>query len=94
MGNTLRFKESLHILLVSIQDFSRTINISVRFVKMRVAQWREDMLAWAGRRGYGETGGGVWGELDGESGEALTRPTRYIVLTASVSPGARGTVVG
>lgn len=46
-------------------------------------QWREDVLGWAAKRGYKETGGGVWGELDGESAEDLTRPTRYFVLTVS-----------
>lgn len=48
---------------------------------MRVPQWREDVLGWASKRGYKETGGGLWGELDGESAEDLTRPTRYFVLT-------------
>lgn len=54
-----------------------------RFVKMRVPQWREDVLGWAAKQGYKETGGGVWGELDGESAEDLTRPTRYFVLTVN-----------
>ncbi|CAN0535515.1 unnamed protein product [Ectocarpus sp. 12 AP-2014] len=48
---------------------------------MRVPQWREDVLGWVDKRGYKETGGGVWGELDGESAEDLTRPTRYFMLT-------------
>lgn len=52
-----------------------------RFVKMRVPQWREDVLGWAAKQGYKETGGGVWGELDGENAEDVTRPTRYFVLT-------------
>ncbi|CAB1120271.1 unnamed protein product [Ectocarpus sp. CCAP 1310/34] len=51
------------------------------FVRMRVPQWREDVLGWAGKRGYKETGGGLWGELDRESAEDLTRPTRYFMLT-------------
>lgn len=50
---------------------------------MRVPQWREDVLGWASKRGYKETGGGVWGELDGETAEDLARPTRYFVLTVS-----------
>lgn len=54
---------------------------------MRVPQWREDVLGWAGKRGYKETGGGVWGELDGESAEDLTRPTRYFMLTVSDATG-------
>ncbi len=41
------------------------------------------MLGWASKRGYKETGGGLWGELDGENAEHLTRPTRYFVLTVS-----------
>ncbi|CAM9421976.1 unnamed protein product [Ectocarpus fasciculatus] len=57
------------------------LNFRCRFVRMRVPQWREDVLEWAGKRGYKETGGGVWGELDGESAEDLTRPTRYFMLT-------------
>lgn len=39
------------------------------------------MLGWAAKQGYKETGGGVWGELDGENAEDVTRPTRYFVLT-------------
>ena len=50
---------------------------------MKVPQWRKDVLEWADKRGYKETGGGLWGELDGESAENLTRPTRYFVLTVS-----------
>lgn len=50
---------------------------------MRVPQWREDVLGWAAKRGYKETGGGVWGELDGENAEDLTRLTRYFLLTVS-----------
>lgn len=50
-------------------------------MRLRVPQWREDVLQWASKRGYSETGGGVWGELDGESAADLTRPTRYFVLT-------------
>eukprot|EP00752_Nemacystus_decipiens_P012162 g10781.t1 len=57
------------------------LNFRCRFVKMRVPQWREDVLGWATRQGYRETGGGLWGELDGENAEDLTRPTRYFVLT-------------
>ncbi|CBJ28093.1 acetyltransferase [Ectocarpus siliculosus] len=57
------------------------LNFRCRFVRMRVPQWREDVLGWVGKRGYKETGGGVWGELDGESAEGLTRPTRYFMLT-------------
>ena len=51
---------------------------------MKVPQWREDVLEWADKRGYKETGGGLWGELDGERTEDLTRPTRYFVLTVSL----------
>lgn len=51
---------------------------------MKVPQCREDVLEWADKRGYKETGGGLWGELDGESAEGLTRPTRYFVLTVSL----------
>lgn len=54
-----------------------------RFVRLRVPQWREDVLGWAAKQGYKETGGGVWGELDGENSQDLTRPTRYFVLTVS-----------
>ncbi|CAM9493820.1 unnamed protein product [Scytosiphon promiscuus] len=57
------------------------LNFRCRFVRMRIPQWREDVLGWAAKRGYKETGGGVWGELDGESAEDLTRPTRYFMLT-------------
>lgn len=39
------------------------------------------MLEWASKRGYKETGGGLWGELDGENAQDLTRQTRYFVLT-------------
>lgn len=41
------------------------------------------MLGWAAKQGYKETGGGVWGELDGENPGDLTRPTRYFVLTVN-----------
>eukprot|EP00903_Cladosiphon_okamuranus_P017097 g15753.t1 len=57
------------------------LNFRCRFVKMKVSQWREDVLRWATKQGYKETGGGVLGELDGENTEGLTRPTRYFVLT-------------
>lgn len=53
-------------------------------MRMKVPQWRADVLEWADKRGYKETGGGLWGELDGESAEDLTRPTRYFVLTVSL----------
>lgn len=57
-----------------------------------MAEWREDVLQWLGRRGYLETGGGVWGQLDGEDAAELTRPTRYFILTVS-SGGAGGAKV-
>ncbi|CAM9914727.1 unnamed protein product [Ascophyllum nodosum] len=57
------------------------LSLRCRFVRIRVAQWRGDVLAWTRKRGYKETGGGLWGELDVESAEALTRPTRYLLLT-------------
>eukprot|EP00904_Undaria_pinnatifida_P002092 jgi/Undpi1/11884/HiC_scaffold_4.g01583.m1 len=56
---------------------------------MKVPQWRKDVLEWADKRGYKETGGGLWGELDGESAENLTRPTRYFVLTRDLLTDTR-----
>ncbi|CAM9204268.1 unnamed protein product [Hapterophycus canaliculatus] len=57
------------------------LNFRCRFVRMRVPQWREDVLGWAAKQGYKETGGGVWGELEEERAQDLTRPTRYFLLT-------------
>ncbi|CAM9331675.1 unnamed protein product, partial [Laminaria digitata] len=65
------------------------LNFRCRFVRMKVPQWREDVLEWADKRGYNETGGGLWGELDGESAEDLTRPTRYFVLTRDLLTDTR-----
>lgn len=63
------------------------LHFRCRFVTLRVPQWREDVLRWASKCGYKETGGGLWGELDEERADHLTRPTRYFVMTVSSSPG-------
>lgn len=60
-------------------------------MRIKVPQWREDVLAWAAKQGYKETGGGVWGELDGESAADLTRPTRYFLLTVRARPKTKET---
>lgn len=65
------------------------LNFRCRSVRMKVPQWRADVLEWADKRGYKETGGGLWGELDGESAEDLTRPTRYFVLTRDLLTDTR-----
>lgn len=57
----------------------------IRFIRLRVPQWREDVLSWAAKQGYKETGGGLWGEMDGEDAMELTRPTQYFDMTVRES---------
>lgn len=64
----------------------------IRFVRLRVPQWREDVLGWIAKRGYEETGGGLWGEMDGEDAMELTRPTRYFIMTVR-EPGTYSSTV-